>query len=250
MSLRRAFRVFQRNLSVYKKLYRSSIVLNLVEPILYLIAFGYGFGSLVGEIEGVSYSKFIAPGIIASSTMFASTYESTYGTYVRMQIQRTFDAILSTPVTVNDLILGELLWGAFKSVFYGSIMVFTLLLLGFLDSPKSILSIPVLFLSGLIFSEISIMVTSFVPGVDSFNYFYTLFMTPMFLFSGVFFPVSSLPPALREISDFIPLYHLTSILRAYSYGLCPSLMHFLYLLSMGLLLFFPSILLMRRRILD
>lgn len=250
MSLRRAFRVFQRNLSVYKKLYRSSIVLNFVEPILYLIAFGYGFGSLVGEIEGVSYSKFIAPGIIASSTMFASTYESTYGTYVRMQIQRTFDAILSTPVTVNDLILGELLWGAFKSVFYGSIMVFTLLLLGFLDSPKSILSIPVLFLSGLIFSEISIMVTSFVPGVDSFNYFYTLFMTPMFLFSGVFFPVSSLPPALREISDFIPLYHLTSILRAYSYGLCPSLMHFLYLLSMGLLLFFPPILLMRRRILD
>lgn len=250
MSLRRAFKVFQRNLSVYRKLYKSSIVLNFVEPILYLFAFGYGFGSYLGEVEGMPYPKFIAPGIIASSTMFASTYESTYGTYVRMQIQRTFDAILSTPVTVNDLIVGEMIWGAFKSVFYGSIMVFTLFFLGFLDSPTSFLIIPILFLSGIIFSEISIMVTSLVPGVDSFNYFYTLFMTPLFLFSGVFFPVTVLPHGLREIADFTPLFHVTSICRAYSQGLMPSPIHFLYLLSLSLVLFYPSMLLMRRRILD
>src|SRR4030043_1161182 len=119
MKLKQAFRVWQRHLNVYMKLYKSSIALNFVEPVLYLVALGIGLGVYIHEVQGKPYINFIAPGIIASSSMFAAVYECTYGTYVRMAMQKTFDAILATPVKLDDLVLGELMWGATKSVFYG-----------------------------------------------------------------------------------------------------------------------------------
>jgi len=218
MKIKRAFRVWQRHLSVYTKLYKSSIALNFVEPILYLAALGLGLGAFVREINGVPYIKFIAPGIIASSSMFAAIYECTYGTYVRMTYQKTFDAILATPVNLDDLVAGELMWGATKSLLYGSIIIIVISLFGLVDSPLIVLAIPVLFISGLIFAEISVIFTAVVPGIDSFNYFYTLFMTPMFLFSGIFFPLDNLPPVVSKIAFFTPLYHLVNISRALSSG--------------------------------
>jgi lipooligosaccharide transport system permease protein len=251
VSIKRAIRVFQRNFAVYKKLYKSSIVLNFVEPILYLLAFGIGLGAYVGEIEGVSYIRYIAPGIIASSSMFASTYECTYGTYVRMSFQKTFDAILSTPVSVYELILGELIWGAFKSLLYGSIIIVTLLFLGLVRSYSIVLLLPVLFLSGFVFAEISIMCASVVPGIDSFNYFYTLFMTPMFLFSGIFFPVHVLPDYLKFVSSFTPLFHLTNLCRAYASGRLLGTFSDLLWLFFFSFVFLPfPFLLMKRRIIN
>src|SRR3989304_9337465 len=114
MNIKRAFRVWQRHFSVYTKLYKSSIVLNFVEPTLYLIALGLGLGAFVEEINGVPYINFIAPGIIASSSMFAATFECTYGTYVRMTYQKTFDAILATPVNIADLVAGGIILGGTK----------------------------------------------------------------------------------------------------------------------------------------
>lgn len=218
LSLRRAFRVWQRNLTVYTKLYLSSLALNFVEPVLYLSALGLGLGAFVKEINGVPYIKFIAPGIIASSSMFAAIYECTYGTYVRMTYQKTFDAILATPVNVNDLIAGELMWGATKSVLYGTIIMIVISAFGLIDSTLVILAVPLLFVSGLIFAEISVIFVAIVPGIDSFNYFYTLLMTPMFLFSGIFFPLDSLPPAVMKIAYFTPLYHLVNICRSFAAG--------------------------------
>ena len=218
MKLRRAFRVWQRNFTVYTKLYKSSIALNFVEPVLYLAALGLGLGAFVKEINGVPYIRFIAPGIIASSAMFAATYECTYGTYVRMTYQKTFDAILATPVNIDDLIAGELMWGAAKSMLYGTIILIVISLFGLVDSPAIMLAIPVLFISGLIFAEISVIFAAIVPGIDSFNYFYTLFMTPMFLFSGIFFPLGALPPLVSKIAFFTPLYHLVNITRSFSSG--------------------------------
>jgi lipooligosaccharide transport system permease protein len=218
MKIRRAFRVWQRNFTVYTKLYKSSLALNFVEPILYLAALGLGLGAFVKEINGVPYINFIAPGIIASSSMFAAIYECTYGTYVRMTYQKTFDAILATPVTLDDLIAGELMWGATKSLLYGTIIIIVISLFGLVDSPLIILAVPILFVSGLIFAEISVIFTAVVPGIDSFNYFYTLFMTPMFLFSGIFFPLDNLPPVVSKIAFFTPLYHLVNICRAFASG--------------------------------
>jgi lipooligosaccharide transport system permease protein len=218
LKVKRAFRVWQRHLTVYTKLYKSSIALNFVEPVLYLAALGLGLGAFVKEINGVPYVNFIAPGIIASSSMFAAIYECTYGTYVRMTFQKTFDAILATPVNIDDLVAGELMWGATKSVLYGTIIMIVISLFGLVDSPAIILAIPVLFISGLVFSEISMIVTATVPGIDSFNYFYTLLMTPMFLFSGIFFPLDHLPSVVYTIAFFTPLYHLVNICRSFSSG--------------------------------
>ncbi len=218
MNVRKAFRVWQRNFTVYTKLYKSSIAFNFVEPVLYLVAMGLGLGGFVKEIHGVPYIQFIAPGLIASSSMFAASSECTYGTYIRMTYQKTFDAILATPVHLNDLVAGEMMWGATKSAFYGSVIMLVISLFGLIGSPAVILAIPVLLISGLIFAEISVITAALVPGIDSFSYFFTLVLTPSFLFSGIFFPLDTLPPIISKIAFFIPLYHLVNICREFSSG--------------------------------
>jgi lipooligosaccharide transport system permease protein len=249
MKIRRAFRVWQRHLTVYTKLYKSSIALNFVEPILYLAALGLGLGAFVKEIDGVPYIKFIAPGIIASSSMFATIYECTYSTYVRMTYQKTFDAILATPVNLDDLIAGELMWGATKSLLYGTIIIIVIFLFGFVDSPAIVLAVPLLFISGLIFAEISLIFTAIIPGIDSFNYFYTLFMTPMFLFSGIFFPLDNLPPVVSKIAFFTPLYHLVNICRGLSFGqISVSVWDVVWILAVAAMLSPYPFRFMRRRI--
>jgi lipooligosaccharide transport system permease protein len=203
---------------VYTKLYKTSFALNFAEPALYLVAMGLGLGAFIKEINGQPYVKFIAPGIVASSAMFAVVYECTYGTYIRMTFQKTFDAILATPVNLDDLVAGELIWGATKSVIFGITIMIVIALFGLVDSPLILLAIPLIFLCGLIFAELSIMFVAIVPGIDSFSYFYTLFMTPMFLFSGIFFPLDSMPRVVSDIAVFTPLYHLVNICRALSAG--------------------------------
>lgn len=210
--------MWQRHFTVYTKLYLSSIALNFVEPVLYLVALGFGLGGYIHEVQGKPYINFIAPGIIASSSMFATVYECTYSTYVRIFFQKTFDAILATPVNIDDLIAGEMMWGATKSILYGVIIIGTISAFHLVDSALIVFVIPVLFLSGLIFAEISLMCVALVPGVDSLNYFYTLFMSPMFLFSGIFFPLDGLPSFVGKIAWFTPLFHLTNICRALAEG--------------------------------
>ena len=248
MNLRRAFRVWQRNFTVYTKLYKSSIALNFVEPALYLAALGLGLGAFVREINGVPYINFIAPGIIASSSMFAAVYECTYGTYVRMTFQKTFDAILATPVNIDDLVAGELMWGATKSMLYGTIIMVVISLFGLVDSPMIVLAVPVLFLSGLIFAEVSIIAVATVPGIDTFNYFYTLLMTPMFLFSGIFFPLDNLAPVVSKIAFFTPLYHLVNVCRSFAAGKPGSGWDVLWLLVVAVIFVPYPFRLMRRRI--
>ncbi len=218
MNIIRAYRVWQRNFTVYTKRYKSSMVLNFVEPVLYLVALGYGLGAFVKDIQGVPYIKFIAPGLIASSTMFASSFECTYGTYIRMTYQRTFDAILATPINIDDLVTGEVLWGAAKGTLYGITIMIVVSSFSLVDSFYIVLSVPFIFITGLIFAEIAVIASATVPGIDSFNYFNTLFMTPMFLFSGIFFPVDTLPSIVAKISFFTPLYHLVNVCRAFASG--------------------------------
>lgn len=250
MKVRRAFRVWQRHLKVYTKLYKSSIALNFIEPILYLTALGLGLGAYVQQINGVPYIKYIAPGIIASSAMFAAIYECTYGTYVRMTFQKTFDAILATPVNIDDLIAAEMMWGASKSLLYGSTIIIVISIFGFVDSPMILLALPFIFISGLIFAEISMIFVSLVPGIDSFNYFYTLFMTPMFLFSGIFFPVETLPKIVADIAFFTPLYHFVNICRSLSSGsLSGALPDMIWIIAVFLILIPLPFKLMKKRIL-
>ncbi|MBF0506287.1 MAG: ABC transporter permease [Nitrospirae bacterium] len=247
--MKRAFRVWQRHLTVYTKLYKSSFALNFVEPVLYLAALGLGLGAFVNKIHGLPYINFIAPGIIASSSMFAAVYECTYGTFVRMTFQKTFDAILATPLTINDLVAGELMWGATKSIVFGTIIILVISLFGLVASPLVLGVIPMLFISGLIFSEISLVFVAKVPGIDSFNYFYTLLMTPMFLFSGIFFPIDTLPPLVAKIAFLTPLYHLVNICRAFAMGEFTIVVaDIVWLLAVAALLAVYPFRLMRKRI--
>ncbi|MCX7966397.1 MAG: ABC transporter permease [Syntrophorhabdaceae bacterium] len=249
INLKRAFRVWQRHFSVYTRLYKSSIALNFVEPVLYLVAFGIGLGVYIRDINGVPYIKYIAPGIVASSSMFAATYECTYGTYVRMAFQKTFDAILATPVNIEELVAGELFWASTKSAFYGTIIILAISFFGLVDSFFVIALIPVLFTSGLIFAEISMICTAIVPGIDSFNYFYTLFMTPMFLFSGIFFPVDNLPPFISKIAFWTPLYHLTNACRGFVSGKIDGIIiDILWIIAFVLILAPIPYILMKKRI--
>lgn len=179
---------------------------------------GFGLGAFVPDIHGQPYIKFIAPGIIASSAMFAAVYECTYGTYIRMTYQKTFDAILATPINLNDLVAGELVWGATKSLIFGATITIVITLFGLVESWLIIFSLPVVFLSGLIFAELSLIFCAIVPGIDSFSYFYTLFMTPLFLFSGIFFPLDAMPSAVQYLASFTPLYHLVNVCRSFSTG--------------------------------
>lgn len=249
VNLKRAMSVWQRNFTVYKRLYKSSLVLNFVEPVLYLLAFGIGLSTYLKEINGIPYMKFIAPGIVASSSAFAATYECTYGTFVRMHYQKTFDAILATPVSLNDLIFGELLWGTTKSLIYGTIIIFVITLAGLVDSWMIALAIVIVFITGIIFSEISIIVAATVPGIDSFNYFYTLFMTPLFLFSGIFFPLDNLPSFIRTIAFFNPLYHAVEAIRSLATGNIKILLpHAQWITIMSLILILFPFRLMKKRI--
>jgi lipooligosaccharide transport system permease protein len=249
LKIRRAFRVWQRNFTVYTKLYKSSIALNFIEPVLYLAALGLGLGAFVKEINGMPYIQFIAPGIIASSAMFATMYECTYGTYVRMTYQKTFDAILATPVNIDDLVAGELMWGATKSTIYGTIIIIVIYLFGLVDSPLIVFAIPLLFICGLIFAEVSVITTAIVPGIDSFNYFFTLFMTPMFLFSGIFFPLDTLPPVVEKIAFFTPLYHLVNVCRSFAQGMILAVRwEVVWIIAVAVLIAPYPFRLMRRRI--
>jgi lipooligosaccharide transport system permease protein len=234
---------------VYTKLYKSSFVFSFFEPILYLVALGYGLGAFVKEINGMPYINFIAPGLIASSSMFATASECTYGTYVRMTYQKTFDAILATPVNIDDLVAGEILWGATKSTFYGTIIMIVISVFGLTESPLIVLSVPVLFISGLIFAEIAIIAVAIVPGIDSFSYFFTLLVTPSFLFSGIFFPLDNLPSLVQKIAFFNPLFHLVNIFRTFSSGSLEGiLMDIIWVIAAAGLLAPYSFRLMRRRV--
>jgi lipooligosaccharide transport system permease protein len=247
MRLRKAYRVWQRQFTVYTKLYKSSIALNFVEPVLYLTAMGFGLGAFVREIEGMPYINYIAPGIIAYSSMFAATFECTYGTYIRMTHQKTFDAILVTPVNLDDLIAGEILWGATKSLIYGSIITVVIFMFGLVESPMVVLAIPLIFVAGVIFSEIAVLVTAIVPGIDSFSYFFTLFMTPMFLFSGIFFPLDQLPGIIEKLAFFTPLYHMVNITRGFAQGGLPA-WDIIWILAVAAILAPYPFRLMRRRL--
>jgi len=210
---------------------------------------GLGLGAFVPAINGMPYINFIAPGIIASSSMFAAIYECTYGTYVRIVFQKTFDAILATPIGIDDLIAGEMIWGATKSILYGTTIIIVIAAFGLVASPLIVLVIPLLLISGLIFAEISLIVVAKVPGIDSFNYFYTLFMTPMFLFSGIFFPLDGMPAIVARIAYFTPLYHLVNICRAFAAGSFFAVVHdIIWLLAVVVILSPLPFKLMRKHI--
>lgn len=213
-----AWRVWQRNWDVFMRLWRVELWPGFLEPVIILLAMGFGLGAFVQPIEGQSYLQFIAPGLVASSAMFSAAFECTYGSFIRMTYQKTYEAILATPLMVEDIISGEIFWGATRALFSGGVVLLVIAAFGLVQSPLAVLILPLIFLQGVIFSSISLFFTGLAPSIYTFNYFFTLFVTPLFFFSGIFFPLEQLPQVFQTISWFTPLTHVVYLYRALVLG--------------------------------
>ncbi len=209
--------VFLRNMLVWRKLAIPSLVGNIAEPLMWLIAFGYGIGSLVGQVEvlgqQVPYLLFLASGSICMSAMNAASFEALYSAYSRMSVQKTWDGILNAPVGLADILLAEMLWAAFKSIFSVTAILGVMVFLGILHSPKIWLAWPILLLVGVTFSSIALIFNALAKGYDFFTYYFTLFLTPMTFLSGVFFPREQLPEWLQKGAAFLPLSQAVDLIR-------------------------------------
>jgi lipooligosaccharide transport system permease protein len=216
----RVWKVWRRDFDVFMKTYKVNFFPPLLEPIFYLLALGIGLGSIVQGIPGFSsYIQFIAPALLAISMMNNSFFECTYGSFVRMYYQKTFDAIIATPISIEEVIAGELLWGATRSLISASIVLAVIGAFGLIQSPFFILIPVVAFFSGLLFSTIAMCFTAIAPNIDFFNYPAFLFITPMFLLSGTFFPISDLPWAIQVLAQaFLPLTHAVNLSRGLMVG--------------------------------
>jgi len=247
----RVWKVWMRDRDVFMKTYKVNFLPPLIEPIFYLVALGFGLGQFVQPIQGLPYVQFIAPALVAISMMFSSFFECTYGSFVRMYYQKTFDAIIATPVSLEEVIAGELLWGATKSLVNSTIVLGIVAAFRLITSPLFILVPVVSFLVGLLFSAIAMCFTAVSPNIDSFNYPQFLFITPMFLVSGTFFPLSDLPWLIQIMAQvFLPLTHAVSLTRGLIFGRLelPLLFSLAWMLVVTPVFFILSINLMKRRL--
>jgi lipooligosaccharide transport system permease protein len=247
----RVWKVWQRNFDVFMKTWKVNFFPPLLEPIFYLVAMGFGLGSFVASIEGLSYIQFIAPALISISIMYSSFFECTYGSFVRMYYQKTFDAIITTPISIEEVIAGELLWGATRSLISSTIVLAVVAAFGLISSQLFILIPLVAFLGGLMFSSIAMVFTSLAPNIDFFNYPGFLFITPMFLLSGTFFPLTSLPEFMQVFAKvFLPLAYVVNLSRGLVTGNFESslLISLVWIAAATLIFFVLSINLMKRKL--
>jgi lipooligosaccharide transport system permease protein len=209
--------VFLRNLLVWRKLAIPSLVGNIAEPLMWLVAFGYGMGALVGEVKvdgvAVPYILFLASGSICMSAMNAASFEALYSAFSRMHVQKTWDGIMNAPVNLDSIVLAEMLWAAFKSLFTVTAILGVMLALGISYSPKLLIAWPVLLGVGITFSCVALIFNALAKGYDFFTYYFTLFLTPMMFLSGIFFPLEQLPPLVRSIAQWLPLTNAVDLVR-------------------------------------
>jgi lipooligosaccharide transport system permease protein len=245
--------VFLRNLLVWKKLAIPSLVGNIAEPLMWLLAFGYGMGALVGQVqvggEKVPYILFLAGGSICMSAMNAASFEALYSAFSRMHVQKTWDGIMNAPVNLDNVVLAEMLWAAFKALFTVTAILGVMLALGISHSPKLLVAWPVLLCAGITFSCIALIFNALARGYDFFTYYFTLFLTPMMFLSGVFFPRDQLPYVVRVASDWLPLTNAVELVRPLFMDQWPAhpLRHALVLLAYAVVAFWVALALTRKR---
>ena len=245
--------VWRRNALVWRKLALASLIGNVAEPLLTLAAFGWGVGSLVGQVDGVPYILFLASGSVCMGVMNAASFEATYSSFSRMHVQKTWDAILNTPLSLDDVLLGEWVWAASKALLSGIAILVIVWALGLQASFwMSLWIIPIVILIGFCFAGMGLVMNAVSPSYDFFLYYFTLVITPMVLLCGVFYPVSQLPAVLQGVSAFLPLTHAINLVRPIMLGQVPGQvwLHVLVLLAYGCVGFWLALGLTRKRLLS
>ena len=249
ISLKAAWRVWQRNATVYRKTFHLNILPNFFEPVFYLLGMGLGLGRHLSQLDGHSYMEHIAPGLVVYNAAMGATFEVTYNTFVKMAFSRTYESILAAPVSVEDVALGEVLWAITRAVIYAGGFLLVAVLLGAV-SPGAALGVLLLTpLVGLLFAGLGMIFTALVPVIDAYSFYYTLFMTPLFLFSGIFFPLHE-HPWLERLAWFTPLYHGVRAANDLAWGRAGTgtVVSIAWLAVVSLALLVLSMRLMRRRL--
>jgi lipooligosaccharide transport system permease protein len=217
----RWFAVWRRNMLVWRKLMAAAMLSNLADPLIMLFGLGYGLGALLPSVEGMSYIAFFAAGQLCTATMFTASFESMFSGFARMHGQKTWDAILYAPLTIDDIVAGEIVWAASKAWLTGSTILGVAVVFGLAKSAWVLLAIPAAFFVGLAFAAVGLIMCVLARGWDFFSYYMTLVMTPMMMISGVFFPAEQLPAPLLTVAKALPLYHGVQIVRPLVAGGAP-----------------------------
>ena len=246
--------IWFRNLITYRRIWRVNFLVPLLEPAFYIAAFGLGFSGLIGTVtyagRHLDYTHFMAPALVATACMWNAFFETTYTSFVRMYYQKTFDGLLATPVSLEEIIVAEIVWAASKSAAAVALMLVVLIPIGYADFPGALLCIPLAFLGGLAFGAIGMFFTGVIPTIDMFNLPIFLFITPMFLFSGTFFPVSGIPEWARYLTLAFPLYHLVELTRYFCIGVMASsaALNITYLIIFTVFFGYAALMAMKRRL--
>ncbi len=225
------FRVWQRNRDAFLRAWKVEIGGIAVEPLVMLVAVGFGLGAFVEDIGDLSYAEFLAPGLIASQALFHATFDSTYGAYLRMETHHIYEAILFTPLGPSDIVVGEVMWGATRALVAGTAVLAMAAAFGLVGSPLALLAIPIAYLIGLMTGSIAMILTATATTIGAMNNFFTLFVLPMFWVSGVFFPLDRLPDGLQAAAWALPLTPSAALVRGLVIG-DPSWWMLLWLLEM------------------
>jgi len=214
VSLPHAWRYWQRNATIFKHTYKLSLLAWFFEPFFYLIAMGLGLGRYLETVGGIKYIDFIAPGLVALTSMYGATFETTWNAFFKMDRGRIYDAAVSTPVELEDVALGEALWATTRAMIYGGAFIVIAIPFGVFHSWWGVLTPVALALIGLMFAFLGLAFTYFITKIDYLSYYWTLFLTPMFMFSGIFFPLDKLPGWVQTLAWFMPLRHAVELMRA------------------------------------
>ena len=243
--------VWRRNLLVWRKLAAASVLGNIADPLLYMLALGYGIGSMIGEVGGMSYVAFIGTGMVCQSAMFTSSFEGMYSAFSRMHVQRTWEAIINAPIALDDVMLAEWMWCATKAVMSTAAILVVIEALGFGRTWLALAVLPLGFLVGLCFGAFGLVMNALAPSYDFFTYFFTLVLTPMLLFSGVYFPVEQMPAWLGSVANLLPLKHAIDVARPLMLGRIPDAiaLHVLVILAYAFAAYWIATALTRRRLL-
>jgi lipooligosaccharide transport system permease protein len=244
--------VLVRELVNFKSFWRSATFSSTVEPTLYLLAFGFGFGSLVSTVSGYDYLEFVGTGTVATAVLFSSAFPGIFSTLVKWKYQRTYDAILAAPVSVEELVTAEALWIGVRAGVYGCAPLLVALLFG-LDPSWGMLAVPLIaFVAGFGWAAFGIFVAGVVESFDNTSYVISAVITPTFLVAGTFFPLDQLPEWAQVLGNVNPLYHCVELVRHAAFGFEPvhDVAHLLALVVFALLMWTIAVRRMGKRLVD
>lgn len=247
------FGVMTRDMTVFTRNWKTTTFSSIVEPTIYLLAFGFGFGALISSINGMDYEQFVGTGVVATAVLFSSAFPGMYGTFFKYRFQRTYDAFLAAPVDVEEIVSAEIMWIGIRAGVYGNAPLLVAIAFGLDPLPTALLVPLICFVTGCAFVAFGIAIAGTADSIDNFSYITSGLLTPMFLTAGTFFPISSFPAAIETIAYFNPLYHCVQLVRdVVVLGIDPlaDLFHLAVLVAFGVAMWLIAIRQIRRKLID